>query len=297
MHRIRVGVLRGGPSHEYESSLKSGAVVISNLPQDKYNVRDIFIDKDGQWHMHGLPVQPHSALTHLDVVFNALHGHYGEDGKIQHILESHAIPFTGTKSFNSILNINKIHFKDILKKNNIRTPKHIIENSIKNIKDTIIKIFRSFPLPVIVKPAFGNGSHGITMVKTFDSLEQAILEAQKYSDNVIIEEYIIGKDCSTVVIDNYRDHDYYALPAIGNLSIEEKRAVEQIAKSAHEALGLRHYSSSDFIIHPRTGIYLVNTSSLPKLSNDMLFKESLDNVGSNLPHFLDHILELALTRK
>jgi D-alanine-D-alanine ligase len=297
MHRIRVGVLRGGPSSEYDISLKTGATVLNNLPQDKYHSRDIFIDKEGQWHMHGLPVLPHSALNHLDVVFNALHGHYGEDGKVQHILETHKIPFTGTKSFNSILNINKIHSKEILKKNNIKTPRHIIENSIKNIKDTIIKIFRSFPLPVIVKPSFGNGSQGISVVKSFDNLEDAIKEAQKYSDDVIIEEYIIGKDCSSVVIDKYRDHDYYALPAVGNLNIEEKRVVEQIAKSAHEALGLRHYSSSDFIIHPKIGVYLIHTNSLPQLSDEAIFKESLENVGSSLPHFLDHILELALSRK
>jgi D-alanine-D-alanine ligase len=62
MHRIRVGVLRGGPSSEYEISLKTGATVLNNLSQEKYNPRDIFIDKEGQWHMHGLPVLPHSTL-------------------------------------------------------------------------------------------------------------------------------------------------------------------------------------------------------------------------------------------
>lgn len=298
MHRIRVGVLRGGPSSEYEISLKTGATVLNNLFQEKYNPRDIFIDKEGQWHMHGLPVLPHSALNHLDVVFNALHGHYGEDGKVQHILESHGIPFTGTKSFYTLININKHHAKDILKNNKIKTSRHIIETSIKNIKDTIIKIFRSFPLPVVVKPAFGNSNEGISYVKNFSDLESAIIEAQKYSNNVIIEEYIIGKDCQCVVIDKYRDHDLYALPAIGEgITIEEKRMVEDIAKRAHEALGFRHYSSSDFIIHPKTGIYLVNTNALPKIYNDRLFKESLENVGSSLPHFLDHVLELALSRK
>ncbi len=298
MHRIRVGVLRGGPSSEYEISLKTGATVLNNLPQEKYNVRDIFIDKEGQWYMHGLPVLPHSALNHIDVVFNALHGYYGEDGKVQHILESHAIPFTGTKSFYSLINVSKLHAKDILKNNKIKAPRHIIETSIKNIKDTIIKIFRSFPLPVVVKPAFGNNNEGISYVKNFSDLESAIIEAQKYSNNVIIEEYIIGKDCQCVVIDKYRNHDLYALPAMGEgITIEEKRIIEDIAKRAHEALGLRHYSSSDFIIHPKMGIYLVNTNALPKIHDDQLFKESLENVGSSLPHFLDHVLELALSRK
>ena len=121
MHRIRVGVLRGGPSGEYEVSLKTGATVLNNLSQDKYNPREIFIDKNGEWHVYGLPVKPHDALTHIDVVFNALHGSYGEDGKVQHLLEMHGIPFTGSGSFSSALGMNKVLMKEVLVKNIIRT--------------------------------------------------------------------------------------------------------------------------------------------------------------------------------
>lgn len=298
MHRIRVGVLRGGPSNDYDSSIKSGAVVISNLSNDKYNVRDIFIDKQGQWHMHGLPTTPHSALNHLDVAFNALQGDYGEDGRVQHILESHGIPFTGTGSFHSNINMNKVHAKDQYWQNEIRTPHYIVLDSIDDIKNISIGILKNFPLPVVVKPAFSNGNYGTSYVSSIHDIEQALNNARKYSDQIIVEEYIIGKDCHCVVIDNYRNEDLYALPAVGDgLSLEDKREIEEIAKRAHEGLGLKHYSSSHFIMHPRAGIYLVNTNSTPKFHNDQLFKESLENVGSSMGHFLDHVLELALTRK
>lgn len=297
MHRIRVGVLRGGPSNEYDISLKTGATVLNNLSQDKYNSRDIFIDKEGQWHMHGLPIKPHDALTHLDVIFNGLHGHYGEDGKVQHILESHGIPFTGSGSFSSAIGMNRIYLKDFLIKNNLKTPRSKVIDTIKNIKDKVIEIFRAFPLPVIVKPVFSGSTEGINIVKSYDSLENAIIDAMRFSDTVIVEEYILGKPFSCVVIDNYRDQKHYALPVIGDLSFDRKKEIERLAINAHSALGLRHYSSSDFIVHPHTGIYILNTNTSPYLTNDSHLLQSLEMVGAPIPHFLDHIIELALSKK
>ena len=76
MSKIRVGVLRGGPSVEHEISLLTGANVLTNLVEDKYQAIDIFISKSGQW----------PAFPEVDVIFNALHGEYGEDGQVQSVL-------------------------------------------------------------------------------------------------------------------------------------------------------------------------------------------------------------------
>ena len=95
MSITRVGVLRGGPSDEYEVSLKSGAAVLAALSRDrfmdKYVLRDILIDKDGRWHMAGVPVEPNKVFAQTDVLVNALHGAYGEDGKLQAILDEHGL--------------------------------------------------------------------------------------------------------------------------------------------------------------------------------------------------------------
>ena len=88
---IRVGVIRGGISGEYEVSLASGAQVLSNLRsdqmKDKYSAVDIFIDKDAVWHVNGIPTAMDKIIHKVDVIVNALHGDYGEDGKVQQILE------------------------------------------------------------------------------------------------------------------------------------------------------------------------------------------------------------------
>ena len=98
---------RGGPSEEHEVSLKTGANVLKHLG-DEHQRRDIFIDRAGSWHMDGWPTKPERALAHLDLVFNALHGPYGEDGKLQRFLESHGTRYTGAEPYAASLAMNKI---------------------------------------------------------------------------------------------------------------------------------------------------------------------------------------------
>ena len=77
-----VGVLRGGPSREHEVSLKTGHAVLTGLPEERFTARDIYIDKDGQWHERGRPTTPNRVLPSIDVAVIALHGEYGEDGEL-----------------------------------------------------------------------------------------------------------------------------------------------------------------------------------------------------------------------
>ena len=91
MTKLSVGVLRGGPSSEHEVSLRSGGAVLKNLPE-KYRGVDIVVTKEGLWHIDGILVSPPRVAQRVDVVVNALHGEYGEDGKVQKILKTHGIP-------------------------------------------------------------------------------------------------------------------------------------------------------------------------------------------------------------
>ena len=122
-HLLRVGVLRGGPSNEHEVSLDSGAAVLGILKNnfyDRYDAHDVLIDRNGAWNMSGQSIEPHDAIRRFDVAFNALHGNYGEDGKIQSFLESHSMPFTGSGSLGSALGMNKVISKKILNDHDIR---------------------------------------------------------------------------------------------------------------------------------------------------------------------------------
>ncbi len=322
MHKVRVGVLRGGPSNEYEVSLKTGATILNNLPAEKYAPKEIFIDKNGTWHVEGRPVQPSDALTHVDVVVNALHGYYGEDGKVQHILESHGTPFTGSGSFASAVGMNKQMSKDVYKKHNLKTPQSRTIILGENVSDKIREVFNSFPPPLVIKPVSSGSSVGVSIIKTVKELEPALELAFKYSDTVLIEEFIQGKEATCGVIEDFREQAYYALPAIeihplkgkffdyqakyegeseeivpGNFTEVEKKELERLAIEAHRALGLRHYSRSDFIIHPHRGIFILETNTLPGLTEESLIPKALNAVGAKLSHFLDHIVQLAMRKK
>jgi D-alanine-D-alanine ligase len=330
MHKPRVGVLRGGPSSEFEVSLKTGDTVIKHIPESHYEVQDIFISKDGTWHKNGVVITPHNALSHVDVVFNALHGQYGEDGKVQHLLEMHKVPFTGSGSFASALGMNKAMAKEVFKKNKIKTPQYrLIElaekESPETLQEKIMSVFRAFPLPLVVKPVSAGSSVGVTLVKSFGAFEPAIEAAFEHSDAVIIEEFIPGVEATVGVIDGYRGVPFYALPPIeirphkakgkafydfeakyqdasdiivpSNFTKEEKQELEDLARKTHESLGLRHYSRTDFIVSPRRGIYVLEVNTLPGLTEASLVPKALEAVGAPLSHFLDHILQLAIERK
>lgn len=330
MNRIRVGVLRGGPSNEYDVSLKTGGNVIAHLgkhPEEKYQPIDIFIDRNGDWHIAGVPVEPHHALDQVDVVWNALHGAYGEDGKVQQLLDRHEVPYTGSGAFASAVGMNKVLAKETFLKHGIKTPRYALVESEgvrerRDLEAKLLELFRSFTLPFIVKPVSSGSSVGVSVVKGFHEFESAIFEAFKHGNVIMIEEFIPGVEATCGVIDAFRDTDIYALPPIeirphrsgffdfaakyegkadeivpGNFTHEEKDQIMHLARAAHTALGLRHYSRSDFIVSPKRGIYILEVNTLPGLTDASLLPKALQSVGVSVGHFLDHVIGLALVQK
>ena len=319
MLKKKVGVLRGGPSSEYEVSLKTGKSVMDSLV-DRYEVLDIFIDKEGIWHYLGAPITPEKVFKKVDVIFNALHGAYGEDGTVQKLLDTFGVPYTGSTALASALGMNKVLSKKIFVNNEIKTPLHKTISKKDNVAEEVIKLFKTFPMPVVVKPVNGGSSVGTAIAKTMVELELAVNDALKYSDTALIEEFIAGKEATCGVVDNFRNEKIYALLPVeirkpdasaffdynakysgqsqeicpGNFTEVEKRMVQQMAQEAHRALGLRHYSRSDFIIHPKRGVYILETNTLPGLTGESLMPKSLAAIGCSLPDFLDHLIKLAL---
>lgn len=298
MHKTRVGIIRGGPSNEYDLSLKTGANILKSLPLDKYTFRDILIGQDGTWHVHGVPTTPHEALTHVDVVFNALHGHYGEDGKIQQIFETHGIPFTGSGSFASAIGMNKKLSKELFIKEKIKTPQSLPIESLVDLSKDIHRIRQAFPLPIVIKPIkFGSPVETLIVDKVED-LEEAIRKTFEYSDGVMAEEFISGKEISCGVLKHFRDQELYTFPIMDeSIEFNQKKNIEALAVEIHKLLGLGHYSVSDFIIHPRRGIFILQANTLPELTPNAFLPKSLEAVGTKFPHFLDHLIQLALSGK
>lgn len=324
-HKIRVAVLRGGPSSEYEVSLKTGETVLKHLPASKYEAIDVFISKDGTWHVGGIEKTPAEALKHVDVAFVALHGQFGEDGKLQRILEHLGIPFTGSQSFPSAIAMNKHLTKGGLKhiKDKVKMAAHKMFTRDEILEKGAHAIFREIPHPSIVKPLSAGSSVGVTLVRDYFTLEQALAKALEHSDAVIIEEFIEGREATCGVLESFRGEKYYALLPVeivphkastffdyhakygggsleicpGNFDEATKKAIQDAAQAVHAELGLRHYSRSDFIVHPKRGVYFLEVNTLPGLTTESLLPKSINAIGSSLPEFLDHIISLARAEK
>jgi len=296
--RTVVAVLRGGPSSEYDLSLRSGAAVLEALDKEKYEPRDIFIDRKGQWHMHGISVPPEKALFGTDVAFNAMHGHYGEDGQVQRLLDQLGVPYTGSSAVASAASFNKQQTKYLAQNLGVKVAYGIMVENTGDIEAIAHTIFRTFPHPAIIKPITGGFSQGTAIAENFNQLQYALAKAFDFAPQVLVEEYIKGRDATVGVIQNFRNESAYALLPSPNeiLSQKEKNSLIAIAKKIHDGLGLSHYSESDFIVSKR-GIYFLEVNTLPNLSKESLFHKSLNAVGSSLSHFIDHVIGLSRNKR
>ncbi len=318
MIRTRVGVLRGGLSGEHEVSLKTGEAVINHLPLGRYHPVDVVIDKYNTWYVDGVEQSHSVALSHLDVVFNALHGWYGEDGRTQRLLNYFGVPYTGAEVFASALGMNKPASKDLFFQCGLRTPKYITLKK-KGITEYVLsEVYRVFPQPSVVKPAGSGSSLHVYIAKSFNEFVDAVCNVLAHSPVALVEEFIHGREATCGVIENFRGKAHYALPTVeiippekhdffnyeakyagytqeicpSRFSPTEKKELERMAILAHTALGVRHYSRSDFIVSPR-GIYILETNTLPGLTPESLFPKAARAIGLEFPQFLDHVLTLA----
>lgn len=313
-----VAVLRGGPSSEYDVSLKTGAAVLSELNKDKYDARDVFISRDGQWHLRGIPATPEKALRGVDVAFNALHGEYGEDGRVSHLLETLRVPYSGSNPSASAVAFNKHHTKEALRRVGVKTPLSRLVSPTDDIEKTSFELFRSFPMPAVIKPVIGGSSVGTTIAKDIFSLQSGLEHAFTVAPKALVEEFIRGREATVGIIDHFRGDRAYALLPVeiiphhespffdyeakysgksqeicpGNFSRDEKTHLMQAARAAHLELGLSHYSRSDFIVSKR-GIYFLEVNTLPGLTKESLLPKALQAIGAKFSDFLDHVLNLA----
>lgn len=319
MQRIKVAVLRGGPGAEHDVSLKTGKSILENL-SDKYIPIDVFVAKDRTWYLDGIAIAPGKLSKHIDVVFNALHGEYGEDGKVQQLMNNLGVRYTGSEALASALGMNKLLSKEIFNKYGFKTPLYKVIKKGDKLDGLDQTIFKTFPMPAIIKPAGSGSSMGVSLVRDMKDILPGIMKAFKYSDVVIVEEFIKGKEATCGVVENFRGEPVYSLlplkinkseeygvfdydekyslssnhVSLGNFSSKEKEMIQSMAKAAHKTLGLRHYSRSDFIVSPKRGVYILEVNTLPELTKKSSLSKSLEAVGSSMTHFLDHVITLAL---
>lgn len=317
MSKIRVAVLRGGLSDEHKVSLWTGAAVLEHIDKNIFLPIDVIISKSGEWIVNGRVHLPEHILNSVDVVFNALHGTYGEDGTIQRFLDRYHIPYTGSKAYASSLAMNKVLTKNHLVNFDIEMAPHIKisrgeQNDIPRIAENIRKTFGP---EYVVKPTNSGSSVGAMMVQNPFLLETAIKDALTAFEEVMVEVRIPGREATCGVINRYRGEDVYALPPVeivpppaavffnnevkyngetlelcpSNFSRKTKESIEALARQIHTILNLDQYSRSDFIVADDK-IYFLEVNTLPGLTEESLFPKGLKAIGDTYTGFITHLL-------
>ena len=312
-----VGVLRGGANREHELSLGTGAALAANLPEGRYIIRDIYIDRQGEWHYRGRPTTPDRVLQQLDVALIGLHG---DNGESQKLLERFGIPYAGADSFGAYLAGHKALSKIRAQAAGVHTPAFVLIEHPENAERAALEITRTFSQPVVVKPVGWGSSAGVSVAGGYARLLAAIEGLfSAGAPNVLVEEYVRGREASVIVVENMRDEplytafpievkpegDYFSHEAKmrggarvtcpGRFTRVDTEELRRLARLMHRTLGLRHYSKSDFIVTPR-GIYYLETDALPALARRSLFPRALEAVGVPIRDFGEHLVNLARSR-
>lgn len=202
----KVIVLFGGESTEHEVSVNSAKFILDNIDKNKYECIPIGISKEGEWYYYNEDelvadwfnkrINPVSDIVEtiksVDVVFPIIHGSYGEDGRIQSLCELFHVEYVGCNSKTSMLCMDKEYTKIIANHHDIPTVPYKVVNKLEDISE----------YPVVVKPANGGSSIGISIVSSKDELQEKYLEAKKYDNKVIFEEYKKVRELEVAVIED-----------------------------------------------------------------------------------------------
>src|SRR3989344_2717378 len=202
--KFLVAVFMGGSSAEHEVSLRSGEEILKYLDRDKYRVRSILISKKNEWFLDKRKVKAEEALGGVDVVFNAMHGEYGEDGRAQAFLEHYGLPYTGSGVVASVLGMDKFASRTIFKSHGLHTPRtfRLTRREYKNAESGLLKnILHSLgKMPWVVKPCSRGSSVGVSVVKNDGSLRKACMGAFAFDDVILIEERLNGTEITIPIL-------------------------------------------------------------------------------------------------
>jgi len=234
MSKLKVAVMFGGFSPEYEVSLMSAYSIITAIDKEKYNVMMIGITRKGQWYRYsgtvedipndnwhmddsmldkaiisperggGILIIKNGKLTstQVDIVFPLFHGRNGEDGTFQGLCELAGIPVVGSGSAASALCMDKARSHNLISLVGITVPKSVSFEYYPT-NEELLEAVRTLRLPIFVKPIKAGSSIGVSRLDNYEDVPAAVKEAFVYDDAVIIEENIFGKEVGCSVIGNH----------------------------------------------------------------------------------------------
>lgn len=331
MSKKHVAVLMGGMSSEHEVSMASGAKVLGSLDQEKYRVTPVIISKDGLWRFSEEPPRdmfdavPCLKRLHVDCAFIALHGAFGEDGRLQGMLDLLGIPYTSSGCAASALAIDKIRSKAIVRDAGIRVANHLAvdlatwraesEAILRQVADRI-------GFPCVAKSPLQGSSMGMAIPQNPEAFRSGMEDVFKYGDMAMIEQFIAGTEVTCAVLDVDRKRapralpvteirpisssyfDYYAKYTPGasleitpaEIAPELAAQVQDMAVRAHAVVGCSIWSRSDMIIDAKGPVW-IEVNTVPGLTPTSLFPQAAAAVGISYAQLLDLFVEAAMAKR
>lgn len=309
--RKRVAVLMGGRSAEREISLLTGEQIYQALIQKEYEAVRVDLGEN---------VVQELMATKPDVVFIALHGRFGEDGTVQGLLEILGLPYTGSGVMASALGINKAMSKRLFQAAGIDTPSYMViadrdygTDGDKACRDIISTI----GIPLVVKPAHEGSTIGMSVVREAEELRDALETAFTHDAEVVVEQFVEGVELTVGILGNepvalptleiVTKTDFYdyetkytaglsehIIPA--RLPENQRLKAQEIAVSAHKALGCKGFSRVDIIVDPQGRNYVLEVNTIPGMTKLSLFPDAARAAGYDFPELISYIVELALEK-
>ncbi len=333
---MNIVVLAGGLSMERDVSLASGSLIANSLNDSGHNAvlcdlyygikkEEMTFEHRGSRYEYKIPERAPELEVLIrenggrrdpigenvidfcrmaDVTFLALHGGVGENGKLQALLEMNGIRFTGSSSVGCMLSMDKIISKELISRADIPTARWLTNKDIdKNLHSLI---------PCFVKPSDNGSSVGVTKVTNVPDLELALCHAERFSENVLIEEEIKGREFSVGVLDGKalppieiitggEFYDYKVKYQAGlareecpaRLSEDDTKKLQAYAQRAHRMLRLGSYSRIDFIRDETGEFYFLEANALPGMTPTSLLPQEARAAGMDYSELCLKLIELA----
>jgi len=307
---IKIALLSGGWGGEREISLKTGEQIYKALDKKKYQVLRFDPKNDlGKFFSDALKKK-------FDLIFPALHGPFGEDGKLQGLLDVLGIPYLFSGCLASALAMNKYKTKVIVGKEGIAMARNILIR--KNEKYNLNGIIKKLSLPIVVKPSELGSSVGMSIAKTKKELEKGIKIAFRYDREVLLEKFIKGRELTVPVMGNDPARalpvieiipkvstwfDYRAKYEVGGseeicpakIPGKIKNKIQKQALAAYKAIGCKDLARVDFIWQKGSDkLYFLEINTIPGMTATSLVPKSAKAAGLTFSQFLDKLISQAI---
>ena len=304
----RVAVLAGGSSLEREVSLRSGSRVADALADRGHHVERIDVDAS---------MVTQLTAAEYDVAFLCLHGSAGEDGTVQSLLELLDLPYTGPDVLASSLAWNKPIAQGLFHRQGMAVPANVVlsQQAFRDMgaASVIDRLAAELGTPLVVKPATGGSSLGLSIVDDATRLPAAIVGAFSYADAVLVEQFVAGTEVAVSLVGGQAlppveihpkegAYDFAARYTAGatefhvpaRLDDDVRAACEDVAQRAYTAIGARHVTRADLVVDPDGVPHVLELDTCPGLTETSLLPLAAQAAGLGFGELCERIVELAL---